>query len=589
MQYIKEIRIMCGIFFYVGRRIGGETKRKTGKSRQTTKQKLEAAFEKIKHRGPDLSLVKYYNDNVMVGFHRLAIVDPTRSGMQPFEIPFRKQGTRFVCVVNGEIYNYETLKQHYSLTTSSHSDCEVVGMLFVKFLSEGSNATESLNKLCNTLDGEFTFIIYDIEQEIVYYATDELRTRPLFMGYSKEGTYFASEQKALISCNQITPVPNATYGVFNPSTPYLTQETKYFSFDFNSLPLSTNEKLETETQILEKLRELLIENVRRKLNPERDFCFLLSGGLDSSLVCGIAAKLLYPSRIRTFTVGFCEDAPDVLAAREVAKHINSIHTEFIFSFEEGIKIIPEVIRILETWDQTTIRASVPMYLACRAIKQKHPEMAVIYSGEISDELLMGYMEFKLSDNLSDLKKLSLRRLDHITYFDGLRADRVITSVGCELRLPFFGKELLKFILSLDPEYLAHQHHNGIEKYLLRKAFDDSDGSKNETGYLPQNILWRTKHAFSDATSIPGKKSWKEFIKSYADTQVTDSRFNKREVLYSTSNGNRNVPQTKEDMWYREIFTEYGYESSCIPYKWLPAFSNTTDASATELSVFTSNY
>ena len=558
---------MCGIFFYASSQpIHGKDKKRA-----------EKMFKQIQHRGPDASKVRYYKDNIMFGFHRLAIVDPTGEGMQPFE------DGRYTCIVNGEIYNHKELKEKYDLETYSHSDCEVVLALFKQIENkEGKSETvwyDKLTQLCYLLDGEYAFIIYDSKKDIVYYGVDELRTRPLFLGTDNNGIYLASEQKALVGCNFVSPISSGHVGYF--TTKLIDEEFKfdkysYFNFE---LPVTFKYSDDLVNMATTRLRQLLTDNVVNKLNPEREYGFLLSGGLDSSLICGIAAAHLYPQRIRTFTVGFDPNASDVLAAAEVAKHIDSIHTTFIFSFQYGLDVLPEVIRITETWDQTSIRASVPMYLLLRAIKNKHPEMAVIFSGEQSDELFMGYMENKNSPSLEASRELMIQRLRDIYMFDGLRADRVVSSVGCELRLPFFSKQLLNFVMQLHPEYLSPTTNNNIEKFLLRKAFDEMD-------IIPQSILWRTKNAFSDATSIIGKNSWKEFLKTHAEKEITDSRFEARQSLYP----NEKTPQTKEDMLYREIFDRFEYEASCVAYKWLPAFSpELTDASATELSVFTTNY
>ena len=548
---------MCGILFYAGETIRGKEKRE-----------LEKRFSTLKHRGPDASKVMYLRDNVMIGFHRLAIVDTSNSGMQPFV------SNDFVCVANGEIYNHKELREEYRLNCMSQSDCEVLFLLFLKFFEEDEDTV--MHKLLSKLDGEFTFVIYNIKKQMVYYATDQLRTRPLFMAGTNYGFYFASEQKALVGLNPF-PIPPGHFGTISTNFFDMNSHTlgcfkNEFQY-YNFLPLPQKY---TEQEIFLSLRNFLIENVRQKMGADRECGFLLSGGLDSSLVCGIAAKLS-KNKIRTFTIGFDRNAPDVLAAKKVAEHIGSIHTTYIFSYEDGIKVLREVIGIAETWDQTSVRASIPMYLLLTAMKLENPDISVVLSGEISDELLMGYMEWKLSPSLEESKAHSVKRLQDISYFDGLRADRVVSSVGCELRLPFFSKDLLNFVLSLDPLYLDPKNNGGIEKYVLRKAFDTLD-------YIPQDILWRTKHAFSDATSLPGQKSWKEALKNYAEQEITDSRFESRENIYPYC-----TPQTKEDMLYREIFDEFGYNPTCIPYKWLPNWTDVVDASATVLPIFTSNF
>jgi len=561
---------MCGIFFYVQ------------KDKITGKRKIviENAFKTIKHRGPDASKVRYYNSDTMMGFHRLAIVDESNNGMQPFESESsgNSQVRRYAIIANGEIYNYRDLIQRYNLPVRSDSDCEVILHLFQHIIEWNGSTNQKvqpelhhIKELCEALDGEFAFIIYDTMCGDVFFGVDELRVRPLFMGMNDDKSTFilASEQKAITGFDEsyhVSIVPPGSVGVYKDCK--LTQEV-YFK-----IPDIRDTRRELDYHHV--LRELLETSVRKKLNPEREFCFLLSGGLDSSLICGIAAKQLKPMRIRTFTVGFDKNASDVIAARKVAKHINSIHREFIFTYAQGEAALRDVIRFNESWDQTTTRASVPMFLAIRAIKDLHPEMAVIYSGEMSDELFMGYMEWKQCKDPEESRKHVIKRLMEISQFDGLRADRMVSSQGCELRLPFFDSDILLFVLMNDPKWFMPCFNNGIEKHMLRRAFDGIN-------ILPHDILWRTKHAFSDATSIVGTSSWKEYLKTRANEEITDSRFDERRALYPYC-----TPQTKEDMWYREIFDEYGYDATCIPSKWLPNWSNAdiTDASATALSVFT---
>lgn len=562
---------MCGIFFYWSKSsINGYQKKKLIKS-----------FNKIKHRGPDASRVRYHNNNVMVGFHRLAIVDPTDDGMQPFE------DERFVLIVNGEIYNYKSLILQEHLTVKSNSDCEVILHLFRKILDQDNIPTTiHLDKLCNKLNGEYAFIIYDTTYDIIMFGVDELRCRPLFIGFNDVNEiYLASEQKAIPVVNK-QPILPGHYGIidyrtviqkpyYNINGDFFTQKS-YFKLE-NIIQQTTNISFADAAL---KLRHLIIDNFKLKINPEREFCFLLSGGLDSSIIACIAAAYLYPMRIKTFTAGFDEHASDIIAARKVAKHINSIHTEFIFSFKDGIDAMTDVIYHSESWDQTTNRASTPMLLLLRKIKQKHPEMAVILSGELSDELFMGYLEWKLSPNAQDSHDHSIKRLNDITFFDGLRADRMVAAVGCELRLPFYCRDILEFVLSLPPEYLDPKHNNNIEKKLLREAFNYQHNGKD---LIPKEILYRTKAAFSDSTSVVGKTSWKEFLKLYAENIITDSRFNHRKELYTW-----NTPRTKEDFLYREIFEEFDFNPYTIPYYWMPKWApaDLTDSSATALPIYT---
>tara|TARA_R110002153_G_scaffold27784_1_gene85849 strand:- start:1274 stop:2926 length:1653 start_codon:yes stop_codon:yes gene_type:complete len=543
---------MCGIFFYIT----------NGKIVASDKPDLEKRFNTLEHRGPDQKRVRYYNSNVMLGFHRLAIVDPEPTGLQPFET------SRYASITNGEIYNYKQIKEDLiteNIPWKTYSDCEVILHLF-QFFCQSYTPKEALEKLCQSLDGEYSFIIYDIQENVTYFATDELSMRPLFIGENKKGIYLASEQKALTGL-QVTRLPAARMGYIENNM--IRVEPHY---DLSSIKI---QPISFEDAAL-KLRDLLIANTINKLHADREFVFLLSGGIDSSLICSIAAKYLHPVRIRTFTVGFSTDSTDILAARKVAKHINSIHTEFICSYSEALEILPFVVRCGETWDQTSNRSSVPMHLCVKKIKEKHPEVAVIFSGEVADELLRGYLYNRNCPSLEEGRRDQIMRLENLHTSDGLRADRTTSAYSMECRFPFFSRDILNFVLSLPMEYLDPKHNNNIEKYILRQAFDLSD---NEHEYLPRDILWRRKAAFSDSTSV--KSGWKGELIKFCETEVTDSRFAARKVLYPYC-----TPQTKEDMYYRELFEEYGYEAKTISFKWLSTWcGDITDSSASILDVF----
>jgi len=322
------------------------------------------------------------------------------------------------------------------------------------------------------------------------------------------------------------------------------------------------------------LRDIFIQNVKDKIHyGSREDGFFLSGGLDSSLVAGIAAKIRYPTRLRTFTCGFSADASDIVFARQVAKHINSEHHEIILKEEEGIAAVEEIVRILGTFDQTTIRASIPLYLATKWIKQNYPGIYILYNGELADELLGGYLYFRNAPSAFDHRAESIRRLNAVHNFDGLRCDRVCSSNSIEARFPFFSKSLLDFVMSCPPKYFNPKDNGGIEKKIMRDAFKD-------TGYIPDTILWRTKNALSDATSV--KSSWKDKLKAYTNSKVSDEEFATRDKWTHTT------PDTKEDYFYRTIFEKYypGSAATTIPYKWLPLWcGDVTDSSASVLPVF----
>lgn len=565
---------MCGIYLYIHRDniVGSRISH------------LKKCSQKLHHRGPDQERYRVYGTKVFTGFHRLAIMDPTEEGLQPFESP----NGRFVCMVNGEIFNHEYLRHHLNkkfqlnIKWKTNSDCEVVVHLFQHLVSnrqKDETIHDCFSMMCELLlDGEFSIIIYDQEKGRVYYGTDELSVRPLFIGINKpadevKGIYLTSEQKSNHGCNIVTRLKSGHTGFIDIDNLSEFTMTQYIN-------LSKIPQIETSyEEACSYIRQLLIQNVDRKIPSDRECGFLLSGGLDSSLVAAIASRISHPIRIKTFTVGFSEESTDILAARKVAKKINSIHHEFICTYQEGIDILPRVIKYNESWDQTTTRASVPMALCVKKIKEKYPDIAVIYSGEVADELLMGYLYNRKCPSDEEGKKDQIKRLEDIHCFDGLRADRVCASYSCELRLPFFGKDLLRFVLSLPHSYICPTYHDGVEKHMLRQAFDPSF-SPDGYEYLPYEILWRTKNAMSDATSV--KSGWKDHLKQYCDNQISDSRFEAREELFPYC-----TPQTKEDMYYRELFEEHNYTAETIPYKWMSSWCdpNATDSSASTIDVF----
>ncbi len=522
---------MCGIFFLLYRK--SVWIEKYHSYNNFISWALEHS-EKIKHRGPDETQIRYFEKNgwiIIFVFYRLSIIDVSHDAMQPFE----KDG--IFCIVNGEIYNYKNIykTELNDYIKQSNSDCEVILPLFLKY--------KNIEFVCSILDGEYSFVIYDSNQNKIYIGTDELSIRPLFVSYNNDSIGLASESKALLFHDTILRVQPGMYSVLSP---------EYISVNFmkHYCYPKWNNKLSYE-DVKKGIHDIIVENVKMKLNSDREHCFLLSGGLDSSIICAIASRYSN-ERIKTFCIGFHpskdEKLPtDILAARKVASHINSVHHEIMLTYKEGIDVIQEVIRIGETWDQTTIRASIPMYLGIKKIREMYSNIAIIFSGEVSDELFQGYLYNLYSPSLEDGKKDSMRLLKNICYFDGLRVDRMVSAFGFELRLPFFSRKLLNFVFSSHPKYISPI--NGIEKKILREAFES---------YLPQEIVWRTKNALSDATSH--KSIWKTKIHEYCT----------------------NLGYSNEDEYYKNIFSYYFYSKNIIPYKWMPQWVNATDSSASTL-------
>ena len=487
-------------------------------------EKIKKSFEKSNSRGPDGT--SYYNANsALLGFKRLAIMGLNEFGMQPFSYDDK------VLVCNGEIYGFrdikiELLKKGYSF--KSDSDCEILLPLFKEFGFE----------MFSKLDAEFALIIYDKKEDKIIAARDPLGIRPLYYGKSKSNdTYiFASEPKILVDLvEDIFPFPPGYY--FDGE--------KFIQYSF----ITDVESKHTRMRDVEKnIHSLLVEGVRKRLDSDAPIGFLLSGGLDSSLVCSIATKIL-KKPIETFAIGMEKDAIDLKYAKEVADYLNTNHHEVIITRDDVISSLEEVIYNLATYDITTIRASVGMYLLCKYIHE-NTDIKVLLTGEISDELF-GYKYTDYAPNPEEFQKESKKRIDEIHMYDVLRADRCISSNSLEARVPFGDLAFVKYVMEIDPKIKMNRYNKG--KYLLRKAF--------EGDYLPKDILYREKAAFSDAVG----HSLVEDIKEFAEDYYTDEEFEINRKKYTFAQ-----PFTKESLMYREIFEKYyPGQAHMIKDFWMP--------------------
>lgn len=487
-------------------------------------EKIKKSFEKSNSRGPDGT--SYYNANsALLGFKRLAIMGLNEFGMQPFSYDDK------VLVCNGEIYGFrdikiELLKKGYSF--KSDSDCEILLPLFKEFGFE----------MFSKLDAEFALIIYDKKEDKIIAARDPLGIRPLYYGKSKSNdTYiFASEPKILVDLvEDIFPFPPGYY--FDGE--------KFIQYSF----ITDVESKHTRMRDVEKnIHSLLVEGVRKRLDSDAPIGFLLSGGLDSSLVCSIATKIL-KKPIETFAIGMEKDAIDLKYAKEVADYLKTNHHEVIITRDDVISSLEEVIYNLATYDITTIRASVGMYLLCKYIHE-NTDIKVLLTGEISDELF-GYKYTDYAPNPEEFQKESKKRIDEIHMYDVLRADRCISSNSLEARVPFGDLAFVKYVMEIDPKIKMNRYNKG--KYLLRKAF--------EGDYLPKGILYREKTAFSDAVG----HSLVEDIKEFAEDYYTDEEFEINRKKYTFAQ-----PFTKESLMYREIFEKYyPGQAHMIKDFWMP--------------------
>ncbi|MBR1624209.1 MAG: asparagine synthase B, partial [Clostridia bacterium] len=479
----------------------------------------------------------------LLGFHRLAIMGLTEKGMQPFCY----DESYVVC--NGELYGFFEDKerlQRKGYTFESDSDCEIILPMYFEYGTD----------MFKRLDAEFAMVIYDGRTGEFIAARDPIGIRPLYYGYDKKGSIvFASEAKNLVGlCETALPFPPGYYCKNGKFVPYdeIYKPSRFVDDDLLSVCKNIHDKLE--------------KGVRKRLIADAKVGFLLSGGLDSSLVCAIAQKAS-EKPIRTFAIGMKKDAIDLKYAREVADFIGSDHTEVYMTKEEVLSSLEEVIRILGTFDITTIRASMGMYLLCKYIHE-NTDIRVLLTGEISDELF-GYKYTDFAPSAEEFQKESEKRIKELHMYDVLRADRCISVNSLEARVPFGDLDFVRYVLSIDPAKKMNVY--GMGKYLLRKAF--------EGDYLPKDILYREKAAFSDAVG----HSMVDDLKEYAETMYTDEEYEEKRKKYTHA-----TPFTKESLLYREIFEKYYPEQGqMIADFWMPNKSwqgcDVTDPSARVLS------
>ena len=502
---------------------------------------FKQGFDRTVSRGPDDTRIVDTGKGLL-GFHRLAIMGLDESGMQPFAL-----GKNYA-VCNGEIYGFEKIREKLAgrYAFKSDSDCEILLPLYEEY------GVETFAKL----DAEFACILYDGEKKSYVAARDPIGIRPLYYGYNDNGAIvFASEAKNLVGLVQkIFPFPPGHYYADGKFVRYR---------DVTKVEKVCRDDLET---VCKNIREKLIRGVEKRLVADAPLGFLLSGGLDSSLVCAISAKLL-KKPIRTFAIGMDTDAIDLKYAKEVADYIHSEHTEIVIDKRQVLDALEKVIALLGTYDITTIRASIGMYLVCKAIHEQ-TDIRVLLTGEISDELF-GYKYTDFAPSAAAFQAESVKRVSELHMYDVLRADRCISVNSLEARVPFGDLAFAEYVMAIDPELKLNKYGKG--KYLLRHAF--------EGDYLPRSILMREKAAFSDAVG----HSMVDYLKEYAETFYTDAEYAERVKLYSSP-----APFTKESLLYREIFEKYSPgQSGMIAGYWMPNKEwqgcNVNDPSARVLS------
>ncbi len=518
---------MCSIFGIFGLQPGDDLQ-------ALRRQSLERS-QRQRHRGPDWSGV-YIDNGAILVHERLAIVDPA-GGSQPL---LSADGA-LALAVNGEIYNHVALKrelaQPYAFQTES--DCEVINALYRECEAAGSGPAGLLNRL----NGIFAFALWDSAKGRAIIARDPIGVVPLYWGHDAEGRLrVASEMKALADdCADVAQFPPGHW--YDSASGQLA---KYYE-----RPWRDYAAVEGVEVPLAELREAFEAAVHRQLMTDVPYGVLLSGGLDSSLVAAVAARYArhriedgdrseaWWPRLHSFAIGL-KGSPDLAAAKVAADMLGTVHHGFEYTFEEGLDALPEVIRHIETYDVTTIRASTPMFLLARRIKAMGVKM--VLSGEGSDEVFGGYLYFHKAPNAREFHEELVRKLDALSNYDCLRANKSMMAWGVEPRVPFLDREFLDVAMRMDAAHkMVRKGDPGpqrMEKGVLRAAFE---------GYLPPEILWRQKEQFSDGVGY----GWIDGLKAHAEAEVSD-----RVLAAADKRFPVNPPQTKEAYWYRHIFEQF---------------------------------
>ncbi len=566
---------MCGIFAII--------------NNNTSSDLINETITTLTSRGPEKSSIKYFDEkNIVFGFNRLAINGYKKelSGQ-----PINLCDCSLIC--NGEIYNWKELHQTLNISSTTNSDCEIIIHMYKKY---------GMEYALNLIDGVFAFILYDHLNNKLFVARDAFGIRPLFFTKLKDQFIFSSEMKHIEYITDHTHHKNTQFypGTFSEfkwvSNGFWYGGGGQWVLDHNQEYFNTNiainKTIKNDNMACRLIRSSFERAIAKRVsNTDRPIACLLSGGLDSSLVAALVNKHYGIGQLHTWSIGL-KGSDDLKYAKIVADHLQTTHHEICITEEQLLQAIETVIYHIESYDTTTVRASIPNWLICKYIKEKS-DAKVIFNGDGSDELTGGYMYFYDCPDIIEFDKECKNLLNNIHFFDVLRSDRSISSHGLEPRTPFLDREFVESYLSIPisiRNYFFKQpkNHSIKEKFLLRKAF-----YTNEDKLLPDCVLWRSKEAFSDGVSKTNN-SWHNIIKKYVKKHFNEKLPGKtdKDIIYYLTKSNyivQNVPTTLEQLYYRLLFEKYYKDQGhIIPKFWMPKYSDATDASARELKVYKEN-
>lgn len=550
---------MCGIWVYL---------LKQGQVPTISNGEIYDSFMKVYERGPEVStIIKQSKFGLYIGFHRLSIMDPTTNGDQPFILECPDEDKVIYAVCNGEIYNFMNLCIKYNLDCKSGSDCELLPHLYKQI---------GIDQMVNELIGEFSFCICEISRSTgevkCCIARDQAGIRPLFVTQSENEMLFSSELKGSpflnkdFNVNQFKPRHYATVSNIDLELQY----TEYLNFN------KITPHINSYDQATQLIQDTFIKCVECRMISDRPIGCLLSGGLDSSLVSAIAARYCerHGTQLQTFSIGM-DGSTDKHYAELVSKHINSKHTHIELPEQDWLDAIEHIPQIIESYDTTTVRASTGQYLISKWISE-NTDIKVLLIGDGSDELCAGYLYNHKCTNSEDLHKDGLRLINDIHFFDVLRADRGIASNGLEARVPFLDTRFISLYFSINPNLRIPT--NNMEKWLLRESFKLGD-------FLPHEVLYRRKEAFSDAVSSV-RRSWYSIIQEHIESLYSNDEFRELKQTYTHC-----IPASKESLYFRKLFEKHfgigKNTEKVIPYYWLPKWvdPNISEPSARVLDVY----
>jgi asparagine synthase (glutamine-hydrolysing) len=476
-----------------------------GQNAHQWRHRLAPALEKMSHRGPD-EQGTYEGDNILLGQTRLSIIDVT-GGRQPIFA----EDTKKCIICNGEIYNHMTLRsglsQHHQFRT--RSDTEVILHLFEE------NGEQAVSKL----DGMFAFVVYDGRDILV--ARDPLGIKPLYYGQKDNCLFFASEIKALKGMiDDIQEFPAGYY--------YSSIQQGFSQYYF--MPPIKGWK-DDVAEIRQGLHDRLYRAVEKRWMADVPVGCFLSGGLDSSLICAISKRNF--QYLDTFSVGFEDESQDLIYAKRVAQFLDTTHHEYIYTRNDVLEALPNIIYHLESFDPALVRSAIPCYFVSRLARE---HVKVILTGEGSDEVFAGYHYFKRFDDKQDVHQEAMRILTGLHNMNLQRVDRATMAHSIEARVPFLDIDFVEYAMSINPELKLAGKRKRIEKWLLRQAFAD---------YLPDEIIWRPKMEFAAGCGS------EELLTQWAESAISDVEFEQER---------QNVEDidisSKEELCYFRIFREF---------------------------------